>query len=40
MIAEKTGLYIRTVGAMLAGKKPTPRSAERLWEFAYQQALF
>jgi hypothetical protein len=40
MIAEKTGLSIRTVSAIFAGKKPSPRSAERLWEFAYQQSLF
>jgi hypothetical protein len=25
--------------AILAGKKPTERSAERLWEFAYQHEL-
>lgn len=40
LIAEKTGLSVRTVRAILAGKKPTPRSAERLWEFACQQSLF
>ena len=40
LIAEKTGLSVRTVSAILAGKKPTRRSAERLWEFAYQQRLF
>ena len=40
LIADKTGLSVRTVRAILAGKNPTPRSAERLWEFAYQQRLF
>ena len=39
LIAAKSGLSERTVRAILAGKKPTPRSAERLWEFAYQQKL-
>ena len=40
LIAEKTGLSVRTVSRILAGKKPAPRTAERLWEFAYQQKLF
>ncbi len=40
LIADKTGLSVRTVRAILAGKKPSARSAERLWEFAYQQSLF
>ena len=38
-IAEKTGLSVRTVRAIIAGKKPSPKSTERLWEFAYQQKL-
>ncbi len=40
LIAEKTGLPVRTVSRILAGKKPAPTTAERLWEFAYQQRLF
>lgn len=40
MIAEKTGLSVRTVSAIFAGKKPSARTTERLWEFAYQQELF
>jgi hypothetical protein len=40
LIAERTGLSVRTVRSMLAGQPPSPRSAERLWEFAYQQRLF
>ena len=28
------------VGVLLAGKRPTPQTAERLWRFAYQQCLF
>jgi len=39
-IAEQTGLSVRTISSILAGKQPSPRSAERLWEFAYQQRLF
>jgi hypothetical protein len=37
IIADKTGLSVRTVRAILAGKKPSPRSAEWLWKFAHQQ---
>jgi len=40
MIAEKTGLSVRTVSSILAGKPPSPRSAEQLSEFAYQAHLF
>ncbi len=40
LIAEKTGLSVRTVSRILAGKRPSQRTAERLWEFAYQQRLF
>lgn len=40
LIAEKTGLPVRTVSRILAGKKPAPTTAEQLWEFAYQQRLF
>jgi len=39
-IASQTGLSVRTVSSILAGKAPSPRSAERLWEFAYQARLF
>jgi hypothetical protein len=40
MLAEKTGLSVRTISSILAGKRPSPRSAEKLWEFAHQQSLF
>ena len=40
LIAEKTGLSVRTARAILAGKKPSLRSTEQLWEFARQQRLF
>ena len=40
VIAEKTGLPVRTVSRILNGKKPSQRTTERLWEFAYQQLLF
>jgi hypothetical protein len=40
LIAEKTGLAVRTVSRILNGKKPSQRTTERLWEFAYQQRLF
>ena len=40
LIADMTGLSVRTVRAILAGKKPSPRSAERLREYIYQQPLF
>ncbi len=39
-IAEATGLPQRTVRAILAGRKPSPKTLERLWEFAYQARLF
>ena len=39
-IAEKTGLPVRTISRILAGKRPSQRTTERLWEFAYQQRLF
>jgi hypothetical protein len=40
IISQQTGLSVRTVSSILAGKPPSPRSAERLWEFAHQQSLF
>jgi hypothetical protein len=40
LIAEKTGLPVRTVSRIIAGKRPSQRTAERLWEFAHQQRLF
>ena len=40
IIANATGLPERTVRAILEGRRPSPRTLERLWRFAYQARLF
>lgn len=40
IIAEKTGLPLRTVQRIYEGRPTSQENTERLWEFAYQQRLF